>query len=172
MVQVIVLQRIQQKEHLHCKILEESVNKSTVISIGSLTQAWVKYLAAQLQLYLEEAESYAKNYMHFIDMIKQYRLDKKYTMVIFDVALLFTPVRIAETISFIQKQYQSSAQVSCSNKLKVRSDRLVANTSFSQFTYGILRSRSFTIRTNSIQTMAKVRRWLFCYLVAWRERTT
>ena len=78
-----------------------------VSSIGSPTNALAKHLASILQPHVEKAASYVKNSQHFIDLIKNIRLEENDILVSFDVTSLFTQVPVDEALSIIEAKYKT-----------------------------------------------------------------
>ncbi|GJQ81844.1 hypothetical protein Trydic_g9871 [Trypoxylus dichotomus] len=74
--------------------------------MGSPTQMLAKYLATTFQPFVELTPSYVKNSRHFVDLIKDLRLEMNDMLVSFDVTSLFTQVPIEETLDVIRKKHK------------------------------------------------------------------
>jgi hypothetical protein len=82
---------------------EECPLRPIVSTMGSPTYNLAKYLAKHLQTYVGHTDSFVKNSLHFVESIRNVRLDTTDILVSFDVVSLFTNVPVEDSVEIIKQ---------------------------------------------------------------------
>ena len=91
------------------KIHKENTPLRPIVSaIDAPSYKLAKYLAKILQPKVEEAQSYVKNSQHFLQIIKDIRVNREDILVSFDVASLFTNIPEEEAVKLIEEKFDKS----------------------------------------------------------------
>ncbi|KAK5644761.1 hypothetical protein RI129_006061 [Pyrocoelia pectoralis] len=94
------------------KIHKANVPLRPIVStIGSPTYGLSKYLTRLLQPHIGQTTHHIKNSDHFIECMKNFKLEEEDILVSFDVISLFTKVPLMETLKYIKEIFPKDVSI-------------------------------------------------------------